>query len=194
MAFQKINHDEKYRFGTVADIDGDGVDGLIYELSNPTYTNHGTHNGSAVQVRNFNPATGANSIIRSYTTGNSACVSDTYMAGDFNGDGKSDFYIGKSNSGQIYLSTGSILNSVGWSAPAIPTSLIQLPYSELNEPVETSRVDIGDFNGDGKTGLLSSNRSSGGANWTAQTIFQPVEALPRNRNRCSRPFPMFPTG
>jgi|GEM_PF-703332 len=80
-------------------------------------------------------------------------------AGDFNGDGKADYYMRKGDStSKILLANalGTALTDPGWSAPFVAKS-----------DIGTRELKFGDFNGDGKTDILVQGKSDS-THWRTQ--------------------------
>ena len=130
---------ERYKLG---DFDGDGrTDVIAFESNGGFYVWRSNGNG-------FNPFTqwGAN--------GADLALQGRYHLGDFNGDGRTDIVSFESNGGfYVWLSTGSGFAYGGqWGANGADLA-------------PQGRYQLGDFNGDGKTDIISFESNGGFYVW-----------------------------
>jgi|GEM_PF-3410410 len=112
----------------------------------------------------------------SFTSGNASYFTDV---GDFNGDGKQDFYAGVLSQA-IYYGNGS-QNYTSASA------YVRLPYNAMNSP----KTLVADLNGDGNTDILSmENRYGGAATPSLIAVYLPSCTSPNvcsNTCNCAAP-------
>ena len=126
-------------------------------LNNPAYACPGFGNAQSVDLN----GDGLSDIMLSFFSGNSfqmntgsgltpasGSFSGLFWAGDFNGDGRTDFYSDAADSGtstaKLWLSNGDGTFSAGAAAP-----------------VTWGGIDVADFDGDGCTDVLSGFRYAG---------------------------------
>ncbi len=149
--------------GFAGDVNGDGkYDFLNGNLFYSSYTGIAYLIYGGTSLSNINLASlGSSGITFTSTSCSSCCIGDGYVtAGDFNGDGKADFFIGaggyNGNTGMGYLIYGGIslsninLASLGSSGITITTST-----SCYNCAIgQYKQTTLGDVNGDHKDDFL----------------------------------------
>jgi hypothetical protein len=162
----------------VGDWDGNGTDtpGIVYLPSDPTTDRMHWH------LRNSNSAGPANTFL---TYG----VSDTPIAGDWDGDG--DDTIGVVRGNQWLLKNGLGGGAADVSFAYGSTSIAELPVpgdwdgNGTYTPAVLRNVPTSDAEGGFETWLFRNSNSGGGANGQitfgsdSQPVFQPVETIPR---------------
>ncbi|MDE2385444.1 MAG: VCBS repeat-containing protein [Alphaproteobacteria bacterium] len=157
----------------VGDYNGDGSDDFV--CSSPNYVQQGGAN--SLSWYTATPTQAAWSIKGNTSVNlfsNPFDATKVAYAADINGDGKTDWVMTDANS--VYLSTSAGMAAASWVHPAIPSkysnSSAYIPDGTNDNkfaPINlTNRVDMGDFNGDGKTDLLEhwfANGSWNGRIW-----------------------------
>jgi YD repeat-containing protein len=170
------------------DWDGDGIlDKIWISDVSTTSTNSGGNTTTTKGPRTlefwavvYSQATGIGSrLIYSVTSQQhdpNGFDAGVVLAGDFSGDGKSDFL---TRSGKLWLSTATSASSTNVSMPAFPTIPSQSQLPDFN-----SRVDPGDFNGDGKLDLIQ--------HWFAAGSWHAVLYIAKGTGFVAQPEQIYP--
>jgi YD repeat-containing protein len=132
--------------GRVGDVNGDGLSDLVTRSDANVYIRYSTGSGFASAVY----------LAQAPSLGED--ITDHYLVGDFNGDGRADIYY--PDHATMYVSTASGISAVSWSGGAFGK--------------------VADVNGDGRADIVAGSGSGIYVYYSTGTSFQsPVYAAPR---------------